>query len=328
MTKFKKVIFYSIAIVFITFVSFTIWDNHRIKVVREDIILNQLPKELEGFQIVQITDLHEREFGKNQSRLLEIINSLTYDVIVFTGDMLENDESTNYQPFYTILEGINHPENVFVVPGNDDPFSYQYEPSFDKSEYMKGIEERGATPLESIVTIKRNGKNIHFVNLELAIIKNPDYIGRVPGTFQAPQPFNEQYMAYQKKLWGEMVKGKAFNASDVIIALNHYPIPDVRMDYIDETDPNTEWRDFDLIIAGHYHGGQIRLPLFGALFIPEPWYEPNSFFPPRDRVKGLWEYKGTKQYVSTGLGASAPFPLLKFRVFNPPEINVLTLRSN
>jgi len=44
-------------------------------------------------------------------------------------------------------------------------------------------------------------------------------------------------------------------------------------------------------------------------------------------VKGLWEYKQTKQYVSAGLGTSDAIPFLKFRLFNPPEINVLTLKS-
>jgi len=326
MNKFQRVVFTSIVIVCIAFVSYTIWDNYRIKVVREDIVIHHLPDELDGFKVLQITDLHEKEFGKNQKRLLKKIHSLDYDVIVFTGDMLDNDESMNYQPFYSILEGINHHKPIIVVPGNADASSYQYSPNFDKSEFVAGIEERGATFLESITTIDKDGENIHFVNFELAIIENPDHIGKTNGSFQALNPSNEHYQAYQKELWEQMVKSDAFHSSDIIVALNHFPVPDARVDYID-TDPNTVWRDFDLIIAGHYHGGQIRLPFIGALFIPDPWYEPNSFFPPKDRVKGLWEYKQTKQYVSAGLGTSDAIPFLKFRLFNPPEINILTLKS-
>lgn len=315
-----------ILIVVILFVSYTLWDNYRIKVVQEDIVMEQLPDELDGFRILQITDLHETEFGKNQSRLLKVIHSLDYDVLVLTGDMLDNSESTNYQPLYTILENIDDDKPIFVVPGNADAPSYQYGPDYGKSEFVTGMEERGATFLESMITVNKNGEHMHFVNFELAIIEDPLHIGKSNGSFQALHPSSEQYQNYQKELWEQMIEDKAFDSSDVVIALNHFPIPDARVDYI-KTDPHTVWRDFDLIIAGHYHGGQIRLPFIGALFIPDPWYEPNSFFPPQDRVKGLWEYKQTKQYVSSGLGTSDAIPFLKFRLFNPPEINLLTLRS-
>lgn len=123
-----------------------------------------------------------------------------------------------------------------------------------------------------------------------------------------------------------MIDSHILGSDEIVIALNHYPIADERIDYI-KKDPATEWVDLDLIIAGHYHGGQIRVPFLGALFVPEPWYEPHSFFPPQDRVKGLWEYAETKQYVSAGLGTSDAIPFLKFRLFNPPEINVMTLKE-
>src|SRR5699024_6891795 len=136
---------------------------------------------------------------------------------------------------------------------------------------------------------------------------------------------NDAYRQYQEHLWKKMLQTNVLHQDETIIALNHFPIPDQRVDYI-VSDPNTAWRPFDLIMAGHYHGGQFRVPFYGALFVPDPWYEPNSLFPPQDRVKGLWEYDGVKQYVSTGLGASDALPFLKFRLCNPPEINVLTLR--
>jgi predicted MPP superfamily phosphohydrolase len=40
-------------------------------------------------------------------------------------------------------------------------------------------------------------------------------------------------------------------------------------------------------MAGHYHGGQFRIPFVGALFVLEAWYEKSGLFPPQDRVKGL-----------------------------------------
>ncbi|OZU89260.1 hypothetical protein CIL03_05955 [Virgibacillus indicus] len=303
---------------------YTYWDNNRISIVKQEISIDDLPERLEGFRILQISDLHEKQFGKNQKRLIDAINSIEYDAIVFTGDMLDSTDSTNYHSFYSILEGIINKENAWYVPGNADPDSYQTEPAFGKSKFIKGMEERGVSLLEAIDTVEVNGATIHFANLELAIINNPESIGNINGIVYPAYTSDKQYLTYQRQLWEEMNNHEGFIESDVVIALNHYPVPDARIDFIKE-DPSTVWREFDLIMAGHYHGGQIRLPFIGALFIPDPWYEPNSLFPPQDRVKGLWEYEQTKQYVSTGLGSSDAISFMKFRLFNPPEINLLRL---
>lgn len=310
-------------IILIIFAGYIFWDNNRITIAREDIVIDHLPQQLKDFTILQITDLHEKEFGKNQKKLVKRINEIDYDVIVFTGDMLETPESTNYQSFYVLLDGIKDKEHAFFVLGNDDPPSYDVTPTLEKSDFIKGMEERGVTFLETTDTITRNGADIQFVNFEMAIVNGVDHVGQVNGIVQPPYMKDEKYLHKQKELL------KAVDIpldSDVVVALNHNPVVDVRIDYI-EKDPNTVWRDFDLIIAGHYHGGQIRLPFIGAPFVPEAWYEPNSLFPPQDRVKGLWEYRHTKQYVSTGLGSSGAIPILKFRFFTPPEINVLTLKE-
>jgi predicted MPP superfamily phosphohydrolase len=326
----KKVlirIFLSLIAILISFMIYTMWDNQRIKVVEQDIVIENLPEQLEGFSIIQITDLHEKEFGKNQKRLIRKINAIDYDVIAFTGDILDGVDSTNYESLYKILEGINHKEHMFFVPGNSDPASYELTPAFEKSAFITGMEEKGLQYLESFDSIEVDDATVNFVNFELAIIENPEQIGNINGVFRPHYADEEVYQIYQQELWEEMKAQDVLNSSDVLIALNHYPIVDVRFDYI-ENDSATDMKDFDLILAGHYHGGQIRLPFMGALFVPEPWYEPNSFFPPQDRVKGLWEYNGINHYVSAGLGSSESISFLKFRMFNPPEINVLTLKGS
>lgn len=303
---------------------FVLWDNHRIAVVGEEVKISDLPTELEGFTILQISDLHEREFGKNQKRLLKKINAADYDVLVFTGDMLNDPDSTNTEGFYTLLDGIENKDHILYVQGNTDPANYKVTDTLEKSEFIQAIEERGVKFLESYETILVEGVPIHFVNFELAIIKDPDQIGQTNGIVRDIHAGDPQYQKYQAKLWREMIVKGIFEADDTLIALNHYPVPDPRVDFI-EMDEHTGMRNFDLMIAGHYHGGQIRIPFLGAPFIPDPWYEPNSFWPPQDRVKGLWEYNGYQQYVSAGLGNSESVPFLAFRLFNPPEINIIKL---
>lgn len=313
--------------IIVMFMLYIYLDNNRIKVVEQDIIIDKLANDMADLTIVQLTDLHEKEFGKHQRRLVKKINALDYDVLVFTGDLLNEMDPSNDQSVYAILDGLDNKENILFVPGNSDPPSYKLTPSFGKSNFVRGMEERGVHFLESFVTVEKDGLVVHFVNFEMAIIEDPEKIGNINGVFKSLHAQEEAYQIYQRKLWEELQAANILDTTDVLIALNHYPVVDIRMDYI-EYDPVTSLKAFDLIIAGHYHGGQIRLPFVGALFVPEPWYEPNSFFPPQDRVKGLWEYNGIKQYVSAGLGSSAEISFFKFRLFNPPEINVLTLKGS
>ncbi|MFD1450920.1 metallophosphoesterase [Oceanobacillus sojae] len=326
MRKIRKRILLSVFLIFLVILIYTIWDNNRFIITRQEIIIDHLPKQLEGFRILQVSDLHEKQFGENQKKLIESINSIAYDVIVFTGDMLDDVESTNYDSFYTLIEGIDNKENALYVPGNTDPANYQVGRKVEKSDFTQGMEERGVHLLESIHSISTNGKNVHFVHFELSILKDPQYMGSVQGILKPDYINEESYLLQQEELWEELTVLDNRSESDILIALNHYPIPDIRIDHI-QANPDLIWTDYDLIMAGHYHGGQIRLPFIGAPFIPEPWYEPNSLFPPQDRIKGLWEYADTKQYVSAGLGSSGAVSFMKFRLFNTPEINLVILEG-
>lgn len=304
---------------------YTIWDNNRITIVKQDIVMDGLPNELEGFTILQIADLHEKEFGENQSSLIEAINSQYYDVIVFTGDMLRNKNRTDYTSFYSLLDGIEKKDVAYFVSGNTDPDSYRVTPYFEKSAFIRGMEERGVQLLESIDTIQIGSAKVYITYFELAILNeiSPETIDNIAYYPDEPYGRSREYVAYQGKLLLELQEAlKRKSASDLLIALNHFPVVDERVDeIIDST--FLSWQNFDLIISGHYHGGQIRVPVLGAVFVPESWYR-SGFFPPQDRVKGLWEYYNTKHYVSTGLGSSNAVSFLNFRLFNSPEINVIT----
>ncbi|MEH6949656.1 metallophosphoesterase [Bacillus sp. JJ634] len=308
-------------------VAYIIWDNHRIIIVEQDVVINNLSKDLEGFSILQITDLHEKEFGENQRGLLEKINSIDYDAIIFTGDMLDDSTSTNYKPYYTLIEGIDNKEYAFFVPGNTDPEKYRLDSahsSYEKHDFIKGMEQRGVQLLESVEPLQIEDSTIYFVDFEMSILNSQYELSTMNYHKDSKAELDSNYYAHQKQLLNELAILNQAEDSEVLIALNHYPVVDPRVDQL-TSDERYLFRNYDLIIAGHYHGGQIRVPLLGAVFVPEEWYENGGFFPPTDRVKGLWEYNRTKQYVSTGLGSSDAIPFMKFRFLNPPEINVLTL---
>nr|WP_263325097.1 metallophosphoesterase [Neobacillus sp. Marseille-Q6967] len=309
-----------VSIVFIILILYIIIDNNRIKIVKQEVIIDNLPEEIDRFTILQITDLHEKEFGKNQDRLIEKINSLSYDVIVFTGDMLKSSNSTNYPPFYKLIEGIKDKDNALFVPGNTDRYSYYLDSAvpYTKSDFIIGMERRGVMLLESIYTVEKGINKVYFTNFEFLIQNTKSLKTDISSSDNF---INQQPLQYE-------ISPSIDNANpdkDILIGLTHYPAVDARLDYLLE-DSQYKVRDYDLILAGHYHGGQFRIPFLGAIFIPEGMYPRGGLLPPQDRVKGLWEYRGIKQYVSAGLGSSDAIPFLNFRVFNTPEINLITFR--
>jgi predicted MPP superfamily phosphohydrolase len=184
------------------------------------------------------------------------------------------------------------------------------------------MEDRGVQFLETNYTIELGESTIRLVDFESSIINEK----RIEAYKAVSEDNNySPYVRLQMQKYEENTILDE-EETELLIALNHYPVPDQRIDMLRE-DANYNLRDFDLVLAGHYHGGQFRLPFLGAIFVPEPFYERNGLFPPQNRVKGLWEYKGMKQYVSTGLGSSDTLPFMKFRLFNTPEVNVLIFKG-
>lgn len=302
---------------FVTFflIVYTIWDNNRIIVTEEEVFIKDLPEELEGVTILQISDLHEKEFGKNQRKLIKLVNSLQYDSLVITGDLLTNQNSENYDPIYMLLEGIRNKEHALFVPGNTDPVSSISisKGRSEKHEFIQGLESRGIKLVDSVYTITKGDSNVYFVDFKKSLqVKNK--MSGIGGIGDLQLARNDVSILSN------------ITEQDVLIGLTHYPIVDIQIDQI-KSNPNMKFHNFDLIMAGHYHGGQIRLPFVGALFVPEPYYKHGGLFPPSDRVKGLWEYRQTKQYVSAGLGSSKAISFLGFRLFNTPEINLISFKN-
>ena len=75
-----------------------------------------------------------------------------------------------------------------------------------------------------------------------------------------------------------------------------------------------------LILAGHYNGGQRRIPFIGAVYVPE-----LGWFPKDQEVQGLSYTDGIPQYISPGLGSDPHYEHQPGRVFNPPVITKITL---
>jgi len=263
-------------LVFIIIIIYNIYDNNRIVTVKQDVQIDNLPTSFNNFKILQISDLHGKMFGKNQELLINTVNSIAYDAIAISGDMIDND-STDYEPFIKLLEGIENKDYIFYIEGNHGP------------KFNKKLENLGCIPLNKPYEIKKeNDKIVVF-----------DFFDN--GKFRDDIKDYEDYTT---------------------IGITHYPWHDSFYNNARE-----HVGKYDLVIAGHYHGGQIRIPFYGALFIPN--ISVAEFFPKQSDVSGYNVYGDYKQYISRGLGASKLGSTnFKFRLFNTPEINLITLVKN
>lgn len=294
---------------------YNVYDNNRLVVRSETVYIAGLPSSFDGFRILQVSDLHGKSFGAGQAELADLINRTGHDMIAFTGDMETRDDS--FAPFLALLERLEDKSELFYVNGNY-PLAYDFLTG-RKTRTGLALEDAGCIILTEPAAIVRDGETLWLVGDLSKAYREFNAYKPIPRFFFPNADRYEAYQEYFARL-NNLSAGIRGNR-DIKIALAHIPLS--RRD-IEKPVDDINRLDYDLILAGHYHGGQIRIPFYGALFVPitDPWTD--SFLPAQEEVSGLLEYAdGVQQYVSRGLGASN----IPFRLFNTPEINLITLRS-
>ena len=80
---------------------------------------DNLPKEFDGFKILQLSDLHSADFGNNNEILIKKIDSVKPDIVVFTGDMI-NREDINLDVFFDFCKEISKKYKIYYIYGNHE----------------------------------------------------------------------------------------------------------------------------------------------------------------------------------------------------------------
>ncbi len=305
----------AILILLLFIIGYQAYDNNRITVAEDIVYIPDLPSAFEDFTILQITDLHGKRFGQNQVNLISQINALEYDMIAVTGDMETGTKS--FEPFIEMLEGLKNKESVFYINGNLD-LAYD-SLTGQKTEVGTLLERYGCILLTEPHPIEKEGTTLWLADVTTRPYRGYEvYSGIPPREFRT----DEQYQIYQSR-FTEFLSIYAPSTNDVDVKVAFAHIPFTKSD-LEKGVPTHNNLDFDLVIAGHYHGGQVRVPFYGAPFIPvmtSSFYD--GFFPDQNYVSGLAAGNSIQQYISRGLGASN----IPFRLFNTPEINLLTLKA-
>ena len=259
------------ALVLLALLAWAVWANGAPVLTRYGVADDEIPEAFDGFKIAQISDLHNAVFGEGNSKLLKILAGAEPDIIVITGDLIDS-RHTDTGAALSFVRAAAELAPVYYVTGN-------HELRMDFGSIEPELEAAGAVLLRNrSVRIERGGEYI-----ELAGIDDPSFLG-ADGSAKS-------------RAASELERLSVDGAYLVLLA--HRPeLIETYAEY-----------GADLVLSGHAHGGQIRLPGLGGLYAPG-----QGFLPEYDA--GLYSSGDTSLVVSRGLGNSL-FPL---RINNRPEV--------
>lgn len=240
---------------------------HTVGVKEYTVQVDGLPSGFSGFTILHISDLHGKEFGRNQEKLAALIKKQEYDLVAITGDLVNKYDPRN-EPVARLLDHLKD-KPVYFVPGNHDWW----------------------TGFQTEKMLRKHGVHI-LINEAEKIVRGDRHI------------------------WAVGVDDPYIHRDRLNVAL--YPVKDsaprILLAHAPNIFPEAVERKIDLVLAGHTHGGQMRLPFIGAVTVPG-----QGLFPEWDY--GVFRSGKTTLIINGGLGESG----IPVRFNCRPEIVLVTL---
>ena len=257
------------------------WQCWGLQTTRAEVALPGLPQGFDGYRIVHLSDLHGHQYGEDSGELLDRVREGSPDLIVVTGDLIDQQSQLAMVP--ALARGLAAVAPTYYVTGN-----HEWALGTGAVRELKGVlAQCGVTVLSNQYQIlERDGARI-----ALAGVDDPNGY--------ADQTSPEELYA--------RIQGEAPGLFTVLLA--H------RNDHFGQY-ANA---GYDFILSGHGHGGIVRLPFFGGLIGTD-----RRFFPPW--TAGLYTVGDSTLFVSRGLGNNT-VPFKGFRLFNRPELAVVTLKQ-
>lgn len=241
-----------------------------------DLFYPALPTALEGKTICQLSDLHLESLQISPAVITQMVMAKKPDLLVITGDIIST--RTDLDKLKSYLAALKSIYGNFVVMGNND-YSHLSHTLF--KHYLDRLQTLGWLPL-----------------------------------------LNKSFLLQKLNLWVIGVDDPATAHDDVDLAyqnvLSSQDPPPFRLVLAHSTDCLNDVANYgaDLLLAGHTHGGQIRIPGFKPLIT-------NTYLGDHGIYEGYHVINGVPLYISRGLGES----VLPLRFNVPPEITFFTLHK-
>ena len=302
--------------------------NQFVWVRTETVRIKGLSEALDGFTILQISDLKGESFGREQSRLAAALGKRSFDLVVLTGDMVSPDGDA--QPLYALLDRLAEIAPgvpVCFIAGDSDPEPASLAHAANGSPlalWVLSAQARGATLLSSPWHLERGGQTLWLTTSAHLNLDIDAMLPQFEASYRRAQADGDNAalsLAAYNLGWLEATREARaqMGEDDVYIAATHVPPT------TNDLGGSLTGR-IDLLLSGHYLGGLMCLPAVGPVFVPSQSLPLYGLFPGADACVGLSRSGQTWIYVSGGLGGSDPlFPSFFFRLFNPPSVTLLSL---
>jgi predicted MPP superfamily phosphohydrolase len=233
-------------------------------------------------KIVLISDLHSTIFGKDQLVLIDMVKEIVPDLIILSGDII--DDVVPITGTRLLLAGISGMAPIYYVTGNHEYWS-------------RNIQEiREELMSYGVIILSDNYVKVEINNIEMIIagIEDPD-----------------------KKYYETPTYNQDDRMEEAFRELDDAPLYKILIAHRPERIEIYKKYSFDLVLSGHAHGGQVRLPpLVNGLYAPHQGPFPKY-------AGGMYTHGNLKHIVSRGLSITPGRP----RIFNPPELVVIIIES-
>jgi predicted MPP superfamily phosphohydrolase len=253
--------------------------RHELDIVQRTIAIANLPTPFHGYRIVQLSDIHLDEYTEPffLERIVQKVNALTPHLVLLTGDFITHGSLTFIAGRHAIRRCAE------IIATLTAPLRYailgNHDVAFNGPLVIQTLAAHGTPVLiNQNLPIERNGGRLWLCGVDDPGSSYPDLDLTIPTKPDGP-----------------------------VLLMAHEP------DYADHVIAHPRGHLVDLMLAGHSHGGQIRLPFLGPLILP-PMAEKYP--------EGYYRFNQLQLYVNRGIGTVG----LPFRLNCPPEITVITLQ--
>lgn len=263
-----KIVIAIIAFILVFFISARYIGTKGLNIKEYKIVNSKINADYHGLKIVHLSDIHYGSiiFEKELNNIVEKINLIGPDIVVLTGDVIDERIKADNEILINYLSKINTKLGKYAISGNHD---------MPIETFNEIIERSGFINLNNDYTLIYNG------NEPIMLSGISSYSDKIDTNIKVSK--TDEFLGSNEVLYS--------------ILLLHEP------DLVDDLNLN----NYDLILAGHSHGGQVKIPFY-QLGLP---VKAKKYY------KEYYNVNNTDLYISSGLGTSG----YRLRLFDKPSFN-------